>query len=169
MKTLDIVLSAAAALVVSAGLAACGGGGGGSGVSAAPPATGGNPPAVCDGLVTYAVGQADGELVDGARGRTVPYRLYYPQGAACSAAVILVSHGGNDAPNGQLQLGHLGNEYARAGYLALHIGHRASVNAQQHGVVVLFVHVWTRRPLQALCGDGKWSARMYPARLMGTC
>lgn len=36
------------------------------------------------------------------------------------------------------------------------------------GVVVLFVHVWTRRPLQALRGDGKWSARMYPARLKGT-
>ncbi len=32
----------------------------------------------------------------------------------------------------------------------------------------VFVHVWTRRPLQALRGDGKWSARMYPARLKGT-
>ena len=30
------------------------------------------------------------------------------------------------------------------------------------------LHVWTRRPLQALRGDGKWSARMYPARLKGT-
>lgn len=29
------------------------------------------------------------------------------------------------------------------------------------------VHVWTRRPLQAHVGDGKRSARMYPACLMG--
>ena len=35
-------------------------------------------------------------------------------------------------------------------------------------VVVLFVHVWTRRLLQALLDDGKWSARMYPACLEGS-
>ena len=58
------------------------------------------------------------------------------------------------------------NHLARAG--------RVSASTQNQalsallGVVVLFVHVWTRRPLQALRGDGKWSARMYPARLKGT-
>ena len=36
------------------------------------------------------------------------------------------------------------------------------------GVVVLFVRVWTRRLLQALLDDGKWSARMYPACLEGS-
>jgi hypothetical protein len=30
------------------------------------------------------------------------------------------------------------------------------------------VHVWTRRLLQALVGDGKRSARMYPACLWAT-
>jgi len=31
-----------------------------------------------------------------------------------------------------------------------------------------FVHVWTRRPLQVLLDDGKWSAHMYSARLGGS-
>ena len=36
------------------------------------------------------------------------------------------------------------------------------------GVVVLSVNLWTRRPLQVLLSEGKWSARMYSACLMGT-
>jgi len=34
--------------------------------------------------------------------------------------------------------------------------------------IVSFDHVWTRRLLQALLDDGKWSARMYPACLEGS-
>jgi hypothetical protein len=30
-----------------------------------------------------------------------------------------------------------------------------------------FLHVWTRRLLQAQFGDSEWSAYMYPARLLG--
>jgi hypothetical protein len=120
--------------IFSAGvLAACGSGDDGDGSGTiAPPVTSGNGAAVCDGSTSFAVGRADGELVDGTRGRTVPYRLYYPQGASCSAAVILVSHGGVDAPNGENLLRHLGTEYASHGFLAVHIGHRGSANAQRH-------------------------------------
>jgi hypothetical protein len=112
-------------------LIACGGGGGGSTDTPLPPSSEGNS-AVCDGTSRYTAGNVDGVLTDSARARTIPYRVYYPQGASCSAAVVLVSHGGVDAPNGQTLLRHLGTEYATHGFLAVHIGHRGSTNAQRH-------------------------------------
>jgi hypothetical protein len=128
MKTIKIALSALSALVLTL-LAACGGGGGGTTASTPPPGGGST---VCDGTTRFTAGQADGELTDSSRARTVPYRVYYPQGASCTAAVILVSHGGVDAPNGQNLLRHLGTEYASHGFLAVHIGHRGSADAQRH-------------------------------------
>ncbi|MGL5825737.1 MAG: alpha/beta hydrolase family protein, partial [Nocardioides sp.] len=87
--------------------------------------------AACDGSVSHPVGWVEGELVDAARGRSIPYRLYYPQGARCSAAVILVSHGGDGSDEGHLKLNHLGYGYANAGFLGLHIGHRESAAGQR--------------------------------------
>jgi hypothetical protein len=118
-------------LLLCISLTACGGGGSPTG-SAPRPSAGGNGSAVCDDTTRFNVGHADGELADSTRARTVPYRVYYPQGASCTAAVILVSHGGVDAPNGQNLLRHLGTEYASHGFLAVHIGHRGSTNAQRH-------------------------------------
>jgi hypothetical protein len=123
-------VSMAAGLLCIVG--ACSGSGDSGGPGTDPPPPGGGGSTACDGSTTSTVGRAEGELVDSSRGRTIPYRLYYPQGVDCKAAVILVSHGGNNSPNGHLQLEHLGTEYASAGFLAVHIGHRASTNAQQH-------------------------------------
>ncbi len=72
----------------------------------------------------------DGDLVDPARDREVGYRAYIPAGydpaGPADLRLILVSHGGTGSPSGENSGEHLGERFAQAGYLAVHIGHRPS-------------------------------------------
>lgn len=76
------------------------------------------------------VGISNGTLIDPDRSREVGYRAYFPTGYDPSGPVplrvILVSHGGAGSPNGETRAEHLGERFASAGYLAVHIGHRES-------------------------------------------
>jgi hypothetical protein len=85
-----------------------------------------------DGGARYQVASSDGELIDAARGRVVPWRVYAPVGLNSAAPVIAVSHGGNASLNGQRQLEHLGQEYAAAGFVSIHVGHRPSTTLARH-------------------------------------
>lgn len=65
----------------------------------------------------------DSSVTDDARGRQIPYRVYYDADLSGAQPVILVSHGGNGSLTGYTRGEHLGSTYARYGYLAIHIGH----------------------------------------------
>jgi len=74
------------------------------------------------------------EVVDPARNRLIPYRIFYPTDSTGPAAVIIVSHGGNGNTIGHLLFDHLGAEYASNGYLSVHINHRPSPFGVRHVV-----------------------------------
>ncbi|MBN1774425.1 MAG: hypothetical protein JXB32_24410, partial [Deltaproteobacteria bacterium] len=80
----------------------------------------------------FPVGVWDGTITDPERAREIAYRVYYPEGLASRAPVVLVSHGGDGSTNGHLQLAHLGNEFARSGYLSIHLNHLPSTTLMQH-------------------------------------
>lgn len=68
----------------------------------------------------------DRDLMDAARGREVGARIVYPLGTTGPHLVVLVSHGGFGAQNGETLFAHLGEELASAGFVAVQIGHRRS-------------------------------------------
>jgi hypothetical protein len=77
-------------------------------------------------------GTFDVTLTDASRTRDITLRVYYPQGLAAVCPLILVSHGGTGSTVGHTRLAHLGPEYAANGYVAVHVGHRASASNTQH-------------------------------------
>jgi poly(3-hydroxybutyrate) depolymerase len=82
--------------------------------------------------VEHAVIQFDGEVVDPARDRRIPYRIYAPADADGEVPVILVSHGGDGSEIGYTTGTHLGSTFAKGGFLAVHIGHRRSAVGVRH-------------------------------------
>lgn len=82
------------------------------------------PPA---GETGRAVGMRDGEVVDTARDRTVPYRVFAPLGAVDPSPVVLISHGGFGSDRGYTTANHFGEALAAAGFVSIHVGHRESV------------------------------------------
>ncbi len=84
------------------------------------------------GATTYPVATFDGSVTDASRGRAVAYRVYYPAGATGLVPVALFSHGGSGNAAGHTRHGHLGAEWARYGFLALHLNHLPSATALQH-------------------------------------
>lgn len=83
---------------------------------------------------TAQVSFVDATVVDAARNRPITFRTYFSDQPTGPMPVILVSHGGDGNLIGHQQLSHLGNEYAGAGYLAIHVGHRQSATPNQHEV-----------------------------------
>ncbi len=68
----------------------------------------------------------DGEFVDDARDRRIPYRTYAPVGISGEVPVVLVSHGGRGSDLVYRSGAHLGTTFAANGFLAIHIGHLPS-------------------------------------------
>lgn len=81
---------------------------------------------------TFTVRFVDGSSTDSARNRVVAWRLYYPVEALGPRPVLLFSHGGNGTTGGAQRNGHLGTEWARYGFLALHLNHLPSANQDAH-------------------------------------
>lgn len=73
----------------------------------------------------------DGEIVDEARGRSIPYRAYAPVGVEGAVPVVLVSHGGFGSDTGYTRATHLGGTFAADGFLAIHVGHRRSAQGDR--------------------------------------
>jgi poly(3-hydroxybutyrate) depolymerase len=82
--------------------------------------------------VEHPVIQFDGEVVDPARDRRIPYRVYAPADVDGAVPVILVSHGGNGNQIGYTTGTHLGSTFAEGGFLAMHIGHTPSAAGVRH-------------------------------------
>jgi poly(3-hydroxybutyrate) depolymerase len=80
----------------------------------------------------YEVVIVDGEVLDTARNRRIPYRVYAPAGPSGKVPIILVSHGGDGNARGYLSAPHLGTTFAAGGFVAIHIGHLPSANALVH-------------------------------------
>lgn len=76
----------------------------------------------------------DAEVVDAARDRRIPYRVYAPAGLPGAAPIILVSHGGTGNALGSRTGQHLGRTFAAGGYLAVHVGHLPSRPGTQHRI-----------------------------------
>lgn len=72
---------------------------------------------------THEVIVFDGEVVDDARDRRIPYRVYAPEDVTGPVPVVLVSHGGVGSETGYQRGGHLGSTFAADGMLAVHVGH----------------------------------------------
>ncbi len=64
--------------------------------------------------------------------RTMSLRIRYPLEFEGAAPIILISHGGQGSLRGHTNFAHIGDELARHGYIAVHIGHRTSENVFQH-------------------------------------
>ena len=64
--------------------------------------------------------------------RTLTVRVYAPRDVEGPARLLLVSHGGSGSTMGHTSLEHLGQHYARQGYVAAHIGHRRSPGNAHH-------------------------------------
>ena len=92
------------------------------------PATRVDPPAI----EHYDVVTVDGELLDTARNRRIPYRVYAPAGLTGPVPIILVSHGGDGNARGYTSAPHLGTTFAAGGFIAIHIGHLPSTNVLVH-------------------------------------
>lgn len=80
----------------------------------------------------WPVASSDGELVDPARDRSVPFRAFVPTGADHAAPVVLVSHGGSGNRRGFTRGTHLGEALAAAGFVAIHVGHLESTDIPTH-------------------------------------
>lgn len=76
----------------------------------------------------------DQDLTDMVRSREVGARIVYPLGTTGPHSVVLISHGGFGAQNGETLFGHIGEELASAGFVAVQVGHRPSVNNDEHRV-----------------------------------
>lgn len=124
-------------------LAACSGGAGGPPVveTATSPSTATSeanrtstptPPTTV--ATTFEVVLFDGEVLDLARDRRIPYRVYAPIGTTAAVPVVLVSHGGTGHEWGSRTGGHLGSTFAAGGYLAIHVGHLPSRRLAQHRI-----------------------------------
>jgi len=99
-------------------VAACGGGDAASRPS---------PDAAPLAIATY-----DQDVVDPARGREIGVRVVYPIGTTGEHAVVLISHGGFGAANGEVLFAHIGDELASAGFVAIQLGHRMSATSEQN-------------------------------------
>lgn len=77
-------------------------------------------------VAAVSVAELDGEIVDDARDRSIPYRAYAPVGVGGAVPVVLVSHGGLGSDTGYTRGSHLGSTFAADGFLAIHVGHRRS-------------------------------------------
>jgi dienelactone hydrolase len=85
---------------------------------------------VSDCVLPFAV--LDQDLIDPSRGREVGARVHYPLTTIGPHPLVLISHGGLGADNGEIVLGHLADAFAAAGYVAVQVGHRASATIEQH-------------------------------------
>jgi hypothetical protein len=84
---------------------------------------------------THKVGVWSTRLTDPARSdREVGAKVFYPEGFSGRASVILVSHGGRGSDRGENALDHLGDTFARKGFVAVQIGHRPSASGPQHNI-----------------------------------
>lgn len=81
---------------------------------------------------TFAVRVFDGRVTDPKRSREIAYRLYWPDGATGPLPVLLFSHGGDGNTTGHTVAPHLGTEWAKHGFLAIHLNHRPSATILQH-------------------------------------
>lgn len=69
----------------------------------------------------------DGKIKDPSRNnRVIDYRLSFPLNFTGSCPIIIISHGGEGAPNGYKRMEYLRLEYAKNGYIAININHLAS-------------------------------------------
>ena len=93
-------------------------------------------PPVAQAEKTYAVGSVEGALRNPTRGdREVGYKVYYPRSYGKAAHVVLMSHGGNGADNGEKgAFAALGAQLAGDGYVAIAVGHRKSASIRAHEV-----------------------------------
>ncbi|MDB4944382.1 MAG: hypothetical protein JWP97_3916 [Labilithrix sp.] len=90
-------------------------------------------PAVCSGpAAALPTATFDGLTSDPARGRELRYRVRYAPGWNGCAPIVFLSHGGAGATDGQLALGHLGEEYAAHGFVAVHVNHLPSADVTAH-------------------------------------
>jgi hypothetical protein len=81
---------------------------------------------------TFDVGVFDGRVTDASRSREIAYRLYWPEAATGPLPVLLFSHGGDGNTTGHTVAPHLGTEWAKHGFLAIHLNHRPSATILQH-------------------------------------
>ncbi len=82
--------------------------------------------------VTFEIRTFDGRVTDASRSREIAYRLYWPEGATGALPVLLFSHGGDGNTTGHTVAPHLGTEWAKHGFLAIHLNHRPSATILQH-------------------------------------
>ncbi len=104
------------------------------------------PPAICSGACAFGpdvdgdgisdcqlpTAVFDHDLVDPARGREVGAQIVYPLGTVGPHPLVLVSHGGLGAANGEVLFAHIGQTLAAAGYVVVQVGHRTSATLAQH-------------------------------------
>lgn len=76
--------------------------------------------------MVFDVAIEDGEFIEDARNRRIPYRTYAPVGISGEVPVVLVSHGGRGGELVYRSGAHLGTTFAANGFLAIHIGHLPS-------------------------------------------
>lgn len=78
----------------------------------------------------YRVAESYDTWHDARRGRTLPVKIYAPEGAVGPVPVVLVSHGLGGSREG---LAYLGRHLAAHGYLAVHLQHPGSDEAVWRG------------------------------------
>ena len=96
---------------------------GGGGEDADTPPEAATPEAAAPGVAPRDAPRETGVFVDMARGRSVAYRLYRPDAAACPAPVVLFSHGMGGSVDAAP---YLGRALAEAGYWGVFIQHQGS-------------------------------------------
>ncbi len=65
-------------------------------------------------------------------GRIIELRIRYSVDSASPAPLILISHGGTGSTDGYTRGEHIGEAFAQAGFIAVSVGHRASLPAGRH-------------------------------------
>jgi hypothetical protein len=81
--------------------------------------------------IVWQVAVTDAQIVDTSRDRRIPVRVRAPLGATGPAPVVLISHGGDGSERGYRTGAHIGDALAAAGFIAVHVGHRASSSGGQ--------------------------------------
>lgn len=84
------------------------------------------PPAAyqpAEGLGPYAVAEWTAEWEDAVRSRTVPVRIYFPEGAPGLLPMVVFSHGLGGSRDGYR---YLGERWASRGYVSVHLQHPGS-------------------------------------------
>lgn len=80
----------------------------------------------------YPVASIDGTARDGLRQRDVPYRVRAPTNLTGAVPIVLISHGGSGSRRGYTTGEHVGDALAASGFVAVHVGHLPSMNADTH-------------------------------------